>query len=343
MTRNGSTPPRPGAGGLSATALLLAAGCGASAPAPVAASVPAPAPAPPAAAASAAPEAPAAQVAGEPGGWQPFDPHAGRTPRVRTAGDLTVESPPARPRSSMRGRLRNHTEGSLSAGSRREWVGPEVPVYVQLKVGATELSLLDDAGAEGHLAFYRAPYEAGSCTLGGHRNCDYGAALYDRQGKVVWTVALGRLLSRPDRLEIQDVRYAGGVLYFNEACQSYSREAGGQCSSLVAYDPRAKQVLWRTAPLVSNGVFLPHQGFVITGYGFTAEPDHLSIVRRSDGKVVHRHPIPGAHDGLTVSGETLVVSHYHEKTMAFRMVGFEGDSPRLVALPAPRPRPEGSF
>ena len=33
---------------------------------------------------------------------------------------------------------------------------------------------------------------------------------------------------------LKNVRYDGGVLYFNEACQSYSKEAQGKCSSIVA-------------------------------------------------------------------------------------------------------------
>jgi hypothetical protein len=325
---------------LAAAALVTACGGGQPAPERVAT-------APLASSAAVAEPTKPVQVAGEadagggarPGepGWQPFDPHAGRTPPLRTSGDLTVESPPRRARGSFRGRLRTHVEGALGAGSPRVWVGVDVPAYVELAVGPAELFLLDPLGEEGHLAFYRAPYGAGRCTLGETANCDYAATLYDTKGKVRWTVALSDLLSVPDRLEIQDIRYAGGVLYFNEACQSYARESGGKCSSLVAYDPVGRKVLWRTVPLVSNNVFLPLGDFLIAGYGFTAEPDHVSIVRRTDGKVLHRQPIPGAHDGLTVRGDTLVVTHYYEKTVLLRMVGMDGPTPRLAPIPSPGP------
>ena len=291
-----------------------------------------PPPTPPANAPAPSPERPPAAVAGEGDAWQPPQP-AGRAPAVRTAGDLRVDSPPAKSRAPFHGRMRTHVDGALSAGSARVWIGPEVPTYVHLKVGATELFLLDEAGDEGHIAFYRAPYGSGSCTLGGHENCAYGAALFDRQGKVAWSVDLGKLLSRPDQLEIQDVRYAGGVLYFNEACQSYSREAGGRCSSLVAYDPRKREVVWRTPPLVSNNELLVVGDYLLAGYGFTGEPDHIEIVRRADGKIMQRRPMPAAHESFTVlPGGVVVVRYYYEKTMRLRMVGFDGPAPRLEPI-----------
>lgn len=60
---------------------------------------------------------------------------------------------------------------------------------------------------------------------------------------------LGPRMSRPAHLEVQDVRYEARTLYFNEACQSYAREAGGRCSALVGLDGprpslrRAKRLL----------------------------------------------------------------------------------------------------
>lgn len=190
-------------------------------------------------------------------------------------------------------RLRTQSEGVLSGAGRRRWTGIDIPDHVPKSIGTLELFLLDPADG-GHLAFYREPYDVGRCTLSGHENCRYEARFYDARGTKQWALRLDRVLSRKDRVEIQDIRLAGGVLYFNEACQSYSREAGGQCSALVAVEPREGRVLWRTAPLVSNGRFVIRGCAIVAGYGFTSERDAVFLVDRRTGEVLAEHGVASA-------------------------------------------------
>ena len=230
--------------------------------------------------------------------------------------------------------MRAHVEGALSRGSPRVWVGRDVPPFVLVQGGTRELFLLDQA-PDGFVGLYRDPYGASSCRLDGDANCSFGAALFECSGKTRWLFALDPFLSRKDHLEIQDMRYADGVLYFNEACQSYSREAQGKCSSLVAVEPLTKTLLWRTRPLVSNATFLVAGRYLITGYGFTAEPDALFLVRRSDGKIMSSTPIPTAHSTLDLApdGVLTVGTHNANPALRFRAEGLDGERPRLVALP----------
>ncbi len=257
---------------------------------------------------------------------------AGPPPAVREAGNqLHVDHPPAtRPR-AFSGRLRTHTEGALSAGSRRVWVGPPVPTYVPLEVDdGVELFVLDPQPDGSHLAFFREPYDQGSCSVSTRRNCRYRAALFRPDASVAWALPLDPLLSSHEGLEIQDIRLVDGVLYLNEACQSYSRESGGKCSSLVALEPASKRVLWRTPPLTSNNVILPLGAYVLVGYGFTAEPDRLSLVRRSDGAVVSTLPLTSAHAELTLTGASDVrVGLYGGSTVDVNIEGLDTDRPRL--------------
>jgi len=254
-------------------------------------------------------------------------------PPTRTAGDLRVASPPRAPTRTIPTRMRTHVEGPLTRGSEHIWVGRDVPPFVLLQGGTRELFLLDQA-PDGFVGLYRDSYGASSCSLSGAVNCSFGAALFECSGKTRWLFLLDPFLSRKDHLEVQDLRYADGVLYFNEACQSYSREAQGQCSSLVAVEPLTKTLLWRTRPLVSNATFLVAGRYLITGYGFTAEPDALFIVRRSDGKVISTTRIPSAHSDLALAPDgVLTVSTYSDPALRFRAEGFDGERPRLVALP----------
>ena len=235
-----------------------------------------------------------------------------------------VRHPPFEP--SPDGRLRTHTTGPLSGTDRREWAGPPIPEFVPKRLGTLELFILDDTDG-GHLAFYREPYNLGSCTLGGAANCAYEARFYTHGGKLAWSLPLGEVMSRPDHLEVQDLRFADGVLYFNEACQSYASGANGACSSLVAVDPAARRVLWRTDPLVSNGRFVVRACYVVAGYGFTAEPDAVFLVERGTGKVRQKIPVSSAPEQYTlVQPDQLRVTLYSGGARRYALEGFDTDA-----------------
>ena len=247
------------------------------------------------------------------------------------ADDLT--DPPIDPNPG--GRLRTHTSGVLSGAGRRSWIGPSVPSYVPPAVGKLELFVLDQADG-GDLALYREPYNLDSCQLGTATNCASEARFYDGEGHLRWTLRLDDVMSRGDHLEVQDLRLAHGVLYFNEACQSYAQEAGNQCSSLVAVDPRAKRVMWRTPPLVSNGRFRIRGCYLVAGYGFTAEPDKLTLVERATGKLVQAVPVSSAPEQLTMTTrDQLTVQLYSGVTRRYHLDGFDGPNGRLVPLDPP--------
>jgi hypothetical protein len=184
---------------------------------------------------------------------------------------------------------------------------PEVmPLYVPARLDGLDL-ILSDTTTDGWFGLYRTPLGEWAGT---HANGRFRAILFEPGGARRWDVDLSRLLSRPDRLEIQDIRYADGKLYFNEACQSYSAEASGRCSSLVRIDPATAKVEWRTGPLVSNNVIHVHGPWVIAGYGFTREPDFLHFVDRQTGAVVLRQPLDSAHSYLEVrDGRLYVITH----------------------------------
>lgn len=234
------------------------------------------------------------------------------------------------------GRMRTHITGGLSANPRyrdhREWAGAPVPAHIPARLGNLELFVLDDADG-GQLAFYREPYGLGSCGLGGAANCSYGVRFYDASHQLAWKLKLDGLLARRDHLEVQDIRLADGVLYFNEACQSYSSGAGGQCSMLVALDPRAGRVLWRTRPLVSNGRFRIRGCYVVTGYGFTSEPDAVFLVERATGKVIQQLPVSTAPEQMTlIAPDRLDIELSSGALRRYRLDGIEGHRGRLVAL-----------
>ncbi len=64
--------------------------------------------------------------------------------------------------------------------------------------------------------------------------------LYDSTGNVLWQFDLVNYIDEPN-FEIQDIRLAGDILYFNSACESYSKINNGECSALYTFDTKKEK------------------------------------------------------------------------------------------------------
>ena len=250
---------------------------------------------------------------------------ADATPTVVRYDQLAVMTPtPTQPASiSLRLRTMVRPDDHL-------WVGPTIPSFVTPAIGHQDLELLDPRPSGGWMALYRQTYADSGYTS---KNSTSLVKLFDAGGHEAWSVQLEPLLSRRDELEVQDAHYAEdtGALYFNEACQTYSRDAGGKCSSLVALDPVQRKILWRTPPLTSNNEFLVVGNYIVTAYGFTAERCFIRVVRRRDGAILDTHPLKAANFEMFLTGDHLKVyqpTNYGDAN--FDLVGFDGAKPRLV-------------
>jgi hypothetical protein len=141
-------------------------------------------------------------------------------------------------------------------------------------------------------------------------------------------------MSRKDHLEVQDIHFKDNTLYFNEACQTYSRDVGGKCSAMVAIDPFAKKQVWRTPNLVSNNWFvLAGNDFIVTAYGFTQEPSSIRIVRRRDGAILDTKPLKHTNFEMNLlpSGDTVAIDLWHDiGRVHYKLLGLDTSSPKLA-------------
>ena len=55
---------------------------------------------------------------------------------------------------------------------------------------------------------------------------------------------------------------------------------------------------------------------IVSGYGFTAEPDYLYLLDRRSGKVLDRVPVPSAPEILKLRGDRLHVRTYDRRVIA---------------------------
>jgi hypothetical protein len=252
------------------------------------------------------------------------------------AGLLVLHPPePARPAGGKR--LRSHTHKSRDLGT--HWAGPPVPSFVPITSRGARLDMLDRVGPF-YVASYRETYDAlwKRAAVTSWTNRRYDVRIFDCAGNSVAQVRPNDHFSRRDHLEVQDVRFDGKrTLYFNEACQTYSRQAGGRCSSLIAVDVVTGKLKWRSWPKRSNNVFLLHGDHIIAGYGFTGEPSALHVLRQSDGRVLTSRSLranvfPGGnHDALALLGANQLRVGVYESNddLLFQLAGFDGRKPSL--------------
>jgi outer membrane protein assembly factor BamB len=102
----------------------------------------------------------------------------------------------------------------------------------------------------------------------------------------------------------------GTTLFVANGGGSYAREVFGQKGFVTAVELPSGRVLWRSEPLVAHFGFVLWEGFLVTGYGFTDETDHLYVLEQATGKTVARHPLPSAPSYFFVKGDRLFVRAY---------------------------------
>lgn len=112
-----------------------------------------------------------------------------------------------------------------------------------------------------------------------------------------------------------------GVLYVANFHRTYARSSKGLNAFLTAIDIGHAQVLWRSRPLVSNANnFVVLDDVIVTGYGFTAEPDYLYVINRTSGAIVQTVRLRSAPEYILLKGTKLFVRSY-DTDYVFSLVG----------------------
>ena len=113
----------------------------------------------------------------------------------------------------------------------------------------------------------------------------------------------------------QNIDYAqqiDDILYVSHGASGYARESQGRTGYVSAIEVNSMKPLWHSAPLVSNAANFELVGdYLVTGYGFTQEPDFLFLLRRRDGAAVEKIPLKSAPDYIIRRGDRLYVRTYN--------------------------------
>jgi hypothetical protein len=93
---------------------------------------------------------------------------------------------------------------------------------------------------------------------------------------------------------------SGDALYVEMAHSTYASSSYDRNGYVTAIDLTTKRAVWRSPALVANAdTFLVQKRYLVTGYGFTKEPDYLYLLDRATGKVVDRLALPSAPEKIT--------------------------------------------
>lgn len=112
---------------------------------------------------------------------------------------------------------------------------------------------------------------------------------------------------------VQWAEQRGHILYVSHGHSTYAKSSHGMNAYLSAIDTRSGKALWHSAPLVANSenfLFLDDD-HILTGYGFTAEPDFLYVLRAKDGVAVAKVPLKSGPSYLIESGGKIFVRTYN--------------------------------
>jgi hypothetical protein len=114
-------------------------------------------------------------------------------------------------------------------------------------------------------------------------------------------------------------REARGVLYVETAHQTYAASSGGRNGYVTAVSIRTGGILWRSPSLVANASnFVLAGDALVTGYGFTNEPDYLYVLDAASGRVRDRLAVPSAPQWIVRRRDRLTVRTY-DRTLAVEL------------------------
>jgi outer membrane protein assembly factor BamB len=131
-------------------------------------------------------------------------------------------------------------------------------------------------------------------------------------GKAARAFDVTKLLSVSSRpFEVVFAAMAEGRLIVALAYNGYAKDSGGKNGYVASFDADTGQVEWSSGPLVANHTNFHVAGdSIVTGYGFTAEPDFLFVLDRKTGAIDARIPLKSGPDAIVAKGDQLFVRTY---------------------------------
>lgn len=169
-------------------------------------------------------------------------------------------------------------------------------------------------------AFYDASYIY--CTYGLDFSEGYILNIYDAKSlKMVYSLDFSNYRYSPKYIKAdyefiqQKINWATikkNVLYISHSHNTYAKSSKNMNAYITAIDLEDMSIRWRTKALVSNSNnFVIVDDVIMSGYGFTAEPDYLYQIDMNNGKVLTKIPVKSSVSYIMKKGNALYVRTYN--------------------------------
>jgi hypothetical protein len=113
-----------------------------------------------------------------------------------------------------------------------------------------------------------------------------------------------------------------GVLFVETAHSTYAKSTYGLNGYLSAIDLKTKRLLWRSPAQVANALdFVMLNRTLISGYGFTAEPDYLYAIDIKTGKVRGRLLLPNAAQTIARHRNNMLTVTTYDHRLVVKVIG----------------------
>lgn len=101
-----------------------------------------------------------------------------------------------------------------------------------------------------------------------------------------------------------------GILYFSHYHNTYAEFSCGMNGYISALNLETNEIIWTSKPLTCNSNFVIYGDYIITGYGFTDEPDYLYIIDKSNGAFMKKVSLANAPGIIGMKGNHIFVRTY---------------------------------
>ena len=110
------------------------------------------------------------------------------------------------------------------------------------------------------------------------------------------------------------------VVYVSHSHNAFASDSRGMNAYITAIDLNTRRLLWRSDPLVSNAAnFIVAGNSIISGYGYSAEPDYLYLLDRSNGRQIEKITLRTGPQYIISKDDQLFVRTYN-RDYVFRII-----------------------
>ena len=111
-------------------------------------------------------------------------------------------------------------------------------------------------------------------------------------------------------MKVRQFKVCDNILYFSHYHNTYAKSSCGMNGYITALNIETGEIVWTSAPLTCNSDFIIYDNYIITGYGFTDEPDYLYVLDKYNGAFIKKVSLANGPEIITMKDNHIFVKTY---------------------------------